>query len=294
MGERTPDDLQARDNAHARDSARGGLLGLACGDALGRPVDGHTAAAVRDRHGRVTEMLGGDDRPAGTTTGVTAAAIRSARGLLRDPRADATVRPSTGASAEEAADSASEEAVLLAGAVPYGLTAGADPIDRAAAAVDGLAVERGDSEEPDAATDSLAACAVLAVVVGELVAGASVDDALATARRVAVDRDAPVGVRETLAVVGDPAAATVDAGGGIDATFETALHEAVAADGPEEAVVSAVSRGGAASSLGGVAGAVAGARAGADAVPARWLNELDGADDLRDLGDRLADARIEP
>ncbi|PSQ08019.1 hypothetical protein BRC97_01150 [Halobacteriales archaeon QS_6_71_20] len=192
-------------------------------------------------------------------------------------------------------------ATLLARAVPYGFPDCDDPGARAAATVEGVAAgveqttgaERADAaHDPD--SDSLAACAVVAVVVGELVAGGSVDDALSAARSVAFDRGAPVGVRETLAVVGDPAAATLDTGGGVGATLETALHEAVAAAAPEEAVVSAASRGGAASALGAVAGGVAGARAGVDGVPPRWLNELDAVDRLADLAAGLADARIEP
>jgi ADP-ribosyl-[dinitrogen reductase] hydrolase len=38
---------------------RGCLLGLACGDALGAPLEFLTAAQIKERHGRVTEMLGG-------------------------------------------------------------------------------------------------------------------------------------------------------------------------------------------------------------------------------------------
>jgi hypothetical protein len=50
--------------------ARGCLLGLACGDALGRPVEFRSAQQISERHGEVTEMLGqGTHRqPAGTIT----------------------------------------------------------------------------------------------------------------------------------------------------------------------------------------------------------------------------------
>ncbi|MEW6045593.1 MAG: ADP-ribosylglycohydrolase family protein [Bacillota bacterium] len=41
------------------DRIRGGLLGLACGDALGAAVEFMTRDAIRRRYGRVTEMVGG-------------------------------------------------------------------------------------------------------------------------------------------------------------------------------------------------------------------------------------------
>ncbi|WP_348609420.1 ADP-ribosylglycohydrolase family protein [Halobaculum rarum] len=253
--------------------ARGSLLGLACGDALGRPVAGDTAAAVRDRHGRVTEMLGADGRRAGTTTGPTAAAVASARRLLDRAEDASSTFPSD---SEPMTDTAS----LLA-PVPYGFLSG-DAVDRAAAVAED-ATAAGTAVGTGAAETS----AALAVIVGELVDGESIEDAVSTAMTVAVARGAPVALRETLAVVGDRGAVTIDPHGDRAAAFETALHEAVAADDAEEAIVSAVSRGGNASTVGAVAGAVAGARFGADAIPARWLNELDTATDLATLADAL-------
>ncbi|MDQ3023642.1 MAG: ADP-ribosylglycohydrolase family protein, partial [bacterium] len=41
------------------DQFRGCLLGLACGDALGAPLEFLSAAEVAAKHGTVTEMLGG-------------------------------------------------------------------------------------------------------------------------------------------------------------------------------------------------------------------------------------------
>jgi ADP-ribosyl-[dinitrogen reductase] hydrolase len=41
------------------DQFRGCLLGLACGDALGAPLEFMSAADIRSKHGVVTEMLGG-------------------------------------------------------------------------------------------------------------------------------------------------------------------------------------------------------------------------------------------
>lgn len=66
-----------------QDRARGVLLGLACGDALGRPVEFLTADDIEREHGRVTEMLGDGTwhQPAGTITDDTELALCVARSL---------------------------------------------------------------------------------------------------------------------------------------------------------------------------------------------------------------------
>ena len=56
-----------------RDRFRGALLGLAVGEALGAPADFITAAQIEERHGVITEMLGGGchDVAPGETTDAT-------------------------------------------------------------------------------------------------------------------------------------------------------------------------------------------------------------------------------
>jgi len=56
-----------------RDRFRGALLGLAVGEALGAPADFLTAAQIEERHGVITEMLGGGchDVAPGETTDAT-------------------------------------------------------------------------------------------------------------------------------------------------------------------------------------------------------------------------------
>lgn len=56
------------------DQFRGCLIGLAIGDALGAPVEGLSAAAIKQRYGKVTELLPDIERqrPAGATTDDTA------------------------------------------------------------------------------------------------------------------------------------------------------------------------------------------------------------------------------
>jgi ADP-ribosylglycohydrolase len=64
--------------------AQGVLLGLACGDALGRPVEFRLPSGIEAEHGRVTEMLGNGAhrQPAGTVTDDTEMALCIARSLV--------------------------------------------------------------------------------------------------------------------------------------------------------------------------------------------------------------------
>jgi ADP-ribosyl-[dinitrogen reductase] hydrolase len=72
-------------------AASGVLLGLACGDALGRPVEFSTADRIEADHGRVTEMIGHGtwNQPAGTITDDTEMALCIARSLADREQFDA-------------------------------------------------------------------------------------------------------------------------------------------------------------------------------------------------------------
>lgn len=62
----------------AIDAARGALLGLACGDALGRPVEFSTLASIKCEYGTLDEMVGNgtQGQPTGTITDDTELALR--------------------------------------------------------------------------------------------------------------------------------------------------------------------------------------------------------------------------
>lgn len=72
------------------DRARGVLLGLACGDALGRPVEFKSATAIEREHGELREMIGHGTwgQPAGTITDDTELALCIARSLAEQGRFD--------------------------------------------------------------------------------------------------------------------------------------------------------------------------------------------------------------
>jgi len=292
-----------------RSRAEGALVGLACGDALGRPVEFLRSDAVAREHGRVTEMLadGTHGKPAGTVTDDTDLALRVARSLVAcegfdaddvarrfsawlagDPfdvgglTREAIRRYDDGAAPAEAGRAAWA-------ARPEGQNAGNGSLMRcpphalayedrerlAAVAAAESAITHADPR----CTESCVACCR---VVRELLDGADAAAALAAALRGARERDAPSGVRERLAVAAEPEARPVNGGFVLD-TLETALTDALTADSFEAAVVTSVSRGGDADTVGAVCGAVAGARFGADAVPDRWTDRVDETAALRGL-----------
>lgn len=73
-----------------REYARGVLLGLACGDALGRPVEFASASEIATEYGRLDEMVGHGtwNQPAGTITDDTEQALCIARSLVEQQRFD--------------------------------------------------------------------------------------------------------------------------------------------------------------------------------------------------------------
>ena len=91
------------------DAATGALLGLACGDALGRPVAFRSADSITDAHGRVTEMLadGTHGQPAGTVTDDTEMALCIARSLVENGASTARTSPGGSTSGTRAARSTS-------------------------------------------------------------------------------------------------------------------------------------------------------------------------------------------
>jgi ADP-ribosyl-[dinitrogen reductase] hydrolase len=308
------------------DRAVGCLLGVACGDALGRPVEGLPSRAIRARFGRLTEMRGDGVHglPAGSVTDDAALTLRVARSCADCGGYDATdlaarfvdwyagdpvgvgsltaevLERVRAVDAADAAVAAREAAAGVHAARPEGRNAGngslmrcaphglavADPDRLAEVAADASALTHADPRCTEA-------CVALTGVVAAFLAGADPAAALDRALRTAADRDAPDEVRTVLSVATDREMATLSTTGYVVHTLETGLHDALTAGSLEEAVVTAVNRGGDADTVGAVAGAVAGARFGAAGVPGRWLDALDAdlVDEVAELGGRLAGLR---
>jgi ADP-ribosyl-[dinitrogen reductase] hydrolase len=294
------------------DRAAGVLLGLACGDALGRPVEFETPASIEREYGRLTEMVGHGThgKPAGTVTDDTDLALCLARSLLAregfDPgnaaerflawldagpfdvglmTRDAIAALRDGVPPDEAGQRVWESR-------PEGKNAGNGSVMRCAPhalAYRGddrlVAVSRGSSAITHADPRCAWGCAVLNLVLSALVGGERPGAALAAA----LDRtgEAPEELRARVRNATDREPATLSASGFVLDTLETGLHHGLTAPDAEAAVVRAVNMGDDADTVGAVTGAVAGARFGASALPDRWLDAVDGTDELRSLAAEL-------
>ena len=295
------------------DRARGILLGLACGDALGRPVEFASASEISADHGRLDEMVGHGtwNQPAGTITDDTEQALCIARSLVEHQAFDpadvaerfvawydsgpfdiggmtrrALTRLKRGDTWEEAGQQVWEQS-------PEGQNAGNGSVMRCPPLAIPYAndwdrlveVSRQSSRITHADPRCTEGFAVLNLTVAGLLenaetplqdaldyVGADAPDELVTALRPLARGDSP---------------STLETSGYVVHLLQTALHDGLFTDSAEEAIVTAVNRGGDTDTIGAIAGAVAGARFGASTLPDRWLAAVDAAEELELLAEQL-------
>jgi ADP-ribosylglycohydrolase len=299
-------------NDSLRDRARGVLLGLACGDALGRPVEFKPGEQIAAEHGTVTEMLGdGTHRqPAGTITDDTEMALCIARSLDEsgefDPEdiadrflgwyqsgpfdiglmtADAVGQLDTGSSWNEAGHTVWEHR-------PEGQNAGNGSVMRCCPHA--LAYH----DDPDTLTsvsqDSSAithydprcqyGCVILNLTIANLLHNREQPLQSALER---VDSEAPDELVTALTGLPDVSEADLQTNGYVVTTLQTSLYHGLTADSTRAAIIDAVNLGGDTDTIGAVTGAVAGARHGPESLPARWLDVIDERTELETLADGL-------
>jgi ADP-ribosyl-[dinitrogen reductase] hydrolase len=291
------------------DRAEGVLLGLACGDALGRPVEFRSPGAIEAEYGELREMVGNGThgKPPGTITDDTEQALCIARSLVERGEfapediaerfvawynggpfdigimtADALGRIDQGASWDSAGQDVWE-------AKPEGSNAGNGSVMRCAPLALAFAddwdtlqrVSRDSSRITHADSRCTHGCAALNLTIAALLDG---DEQPLASALDALHPDAP----DSLLGVLEPLPDDIDSkelqnSGFVLHTLQTALYRALTADSAESAIVNAVNEGGDTDTIGAVAGAVAGARFGASALPERWLDALAVTDELRDL-----------
>jgi ADP-ribosyl-[dinitrogen reductase] hydrolase len=295
--------------------ARGVLCGLACGDALGRPVEFMTASEIAAQHGRLDAMVGHGtwNQPAGTITDDTEQALCIARSLVEhqafDPADVAerfvawydsdpfdiggmTRRALTQLKHGDAWDEAGQHVWENS---PERQNAGNGSVMRCpplaipyATEWDRLAeVSRQSSQITHADPRCTEGCDVLNLTVAGLLddADAPLQDAL---DYVGVDAPAELVTALEPLARGD-APSTLETSGYVVHSLQTALHDGLFADSAEEAIVAAVNRGGDTDTIGAIAGAVAGARFGASQLPDRWVSGIDETDELETLTAELVE-----
>jgi ADP-ribosyl-[dinitrogen reductase] hydrolase len=307
-----------------KDRAQGCLVGLACGDALGRPVEFHSPHQIESKHGQVTEMLGDGThgKPAGTITDDTELALCIAESLVDRDGFDPT-------------DVADRFADWLSGGPfdvglmtrdsisryrnglpwnragvdvwqdrPEGSNAGNGSVMRCAPYAlafrnveeELVHVSRMSSTLTHADPRCQWGCALLNLTLGNLLRDVQdpLDRALGTAGDLPADlEDAISPVHGVLTGYRDPEAVenSLETTGYVVDSLQAALYFGLTADTLEEAIMAAVNSGGDTDTVGAMTGAVAGARFGVDAVPERWRAEVDEVACLESLADGLLEIR---
>lgn len=300
--------------------AQGCLLGLACGDALGRPVEFQSAAEIEARHGTVDEMLGHGThgQPPGTITDDTELALRIARSLVSTGgfdgadiaarfvswyetgpfdigllTADALERLKAGEQWDRAGRT-------VWASRPEGRNAGNGSVMRCAPYA--LAFTSNErhlgqvSERSSAITHAdprcKRGCAILTLTIAAILRGEGTPLARAldatypgqsTAQELSTAMDGlPNGIPAT----------EIHNGGYVVDALQAGLYYALDAETAEEAIVRAINAGGDTDTVGAITGAVAGAGFGDDALPQKWLDAIDESDELRRLAHELTELSV--
>lgn len=294
--------------------ASGVLLGLACGDALGRPIEFKSAETITSQFGTVTEMLkdGTHSQPAGTVTDDTELALCVARSLVEHESfngqdiaerfhewyeggpfdiglmtADAIREFQRGTSWQDAWRVVWEHR-------SEGSNAGNGSVMRCAphaiAFADAPNALVQVSKQSSAITHYDRRCTYGCAILNSTIAGylSGADSPLYTVLE-RIQEDAPDELVDALHPVPDGINNDqLQTSGYVVHTLQTALYDALTAETAKDAIVTAVNRGGDTDTLGAVTGALAGARFGSESLPERWLETIDYRNDLEALAQELA------
>ena len=291
----------------------GCLVGLACGDALGGPVEFESREEIAAAYpGGLRDLVGGGwlDLAPGEVTDDTQMALALARALTPEPvgldmdRLVAEFLAWYRSAPKDIGNTVGASLRLLDEGVPW---------EEA-----GLRVHRAAGERGAAGNGSVMRCAPVALRFRRDRAGlvrASIDSARVThadprstwaavavnqatvhllggGAREGVAEAAVAGVAEPSVVAAvrgaaDREAAAVPSGGYVLDTVGAAFWALLRHDGFEESVVAAVALGGDADTTGAVTGALAGAAYGLGAIPQRWRDGLQPRAELKAIAERL-------
>ncbi|WP_101296116.1 ADP-ribosylglycohydrolase family protein [Halegenticoccus soli] len=293
--------------------ATGVFLGLACGDALGRPVEGLSADQIQATYGTLTEMVGGGvhDRSPGTVTDDTELALCIARSLAHqgtyDPK-DIVSRFVEWYREGAFGGGRMTRKVLhrIDAGEPWEITgkrvwsesaegtnAGNGSVMRCAPLAVTYptnfgfldSVSRHSSLLTHADLRCTYGCSVLNLTLAGILTGREDPLSIALSR---VEEDAPRELIETLSALPDDVdPAALEPSGYVVDTLRTALYYGLTAPDAQSAIINAVNAGGDTDTVAAIAGAVAGARHGVSSLPQRWIDTVDHSNELTQLARTL-------
>lgn len=303
------DGVTLSDRDRDRDRYRGALLASAAGDALGATLEFMDRATIRRDYGQLRDIVGGGwlRVAPGEITDDTQMALCIARSIAARGGFDAAdiaarfvgwfrshpkdIGNTTRHALEQLArgvpwrdagqrthealrpNDASNGSIMRC--APVALLTRADPAVNAARSADSSRITHANPL-------CVAGCVALNAAIAALLA-----DPAADPLAIAMSATDNATLRASLAEVPDLDADTLDAGGYVLATLQSAFWAVTSHETLEEAVVAAVNLGQDADTTGAVAGALAGARWGAGSIPQRWLDVLQSGEELTALADRL-------
>jgi ADP-ribosyl-[dinitrogen reductase] hydrolase len=294
-----------------QDRYRGVLLGLACGDALGGPIEFTSRDEVAELHpGGLRDFVGGGwlSLAPGEITDDTQMTLAIARSLAETGTLDMNdiaarfldwyrSNPKDIGLTTRAAITALSKGVAWdeAGKHVSGYSSGNAAGNGAVMRCAPVALRfRADREALIAASKSTAlithadprcqaAAVAVNLMIGHLLAGGAIRD-LPGSVLDAIDEPE---TREALRKAPDLTREKVRSGGFVLDTMQAALWSLLRTESLEEAVITAVNLGADTDTTGAVTGALAGAAYGAPAIPARWSEQVQHHDELIAIADRL-------
>lgn len=302
----------------SKNRAIGSFLGLACGDALGRPVEFKTPQQIQNEYGMIKNMEanGTYNKPAGTITDDTEQALAIARSIVDKNSFDTS-------------DIAKRFVEWYeSGPFDIGITTrsslqrlkNGEPIDQAS-----MDVLSNSGPNSGAGNGSVMRCPPIAIAFSnqteKLVQASEYSSIITHADErcvlgtsiVNLLIDGYINKRETpLKIVIEwtkqnksneytteiisllqtalhnpkPLSELSNSGYVLD-TIETSITVSTQAETFEDAVVNAVNLGGDADTIGAVTGAIAGARFGHNSIPKRWSNEINEESEIIDLSETM-------
>lgn len=290
----------------------GGLLGLATGDALGATVEFCSPATIRQRYGVHREIIGGGAfgwRPGQGTDDTDlayAVAAAYAEGYSLDRVASRFLAWFDGGPRDIGGTTAAALRHLrhtgpgLSGAAVAERTNSAGNGSLMRCLATGLVrrdrrLRRAEAVEISAITHAdrrcTQACVAYCDLVSHLIDGATPDHAVEE-----VLRSSPLGadVHKAIAAAGELLAAELDTSGYVLATLQVGIWALLQSRPLEEVLVDVANLGGDADTTAAVAGGLLGVRNGVDAIPPRWLEQLEYRQQLLELAPVLTRAARHP